>query len=222
MTPGYNMNYGVPSGKTLSQLPNFTGGQMDIFNSLQSQAQRAQGGLGKGVDYLSGLAGGDDSAFAEMEKPYYSQLQKALGKVGSRFAGTNSLNSSAFQNAASGEAGSLAEILGSRRNDIRQQSIRDLLGISNSVLQQQPYSNYMQDEDQGFDWGSLLGTVGGSALGSFFGPLGSTLGSGIGEATLPALLKSLGIGGGSKSSAGMGSSAGMFNAGGASGRMGVR
>lgn len=175
------------SGYKTINTPNFTPEQMNLFSKLLGGAQ---GGIGGGLDYLSKLASGDQSGFAEAEAPAYSAFQKSLGQLGSRFGDIGAIGSSGFQNATSGAAQSLAENLGAQRMGIRHNAIQELLGLSNNLLSQKPYNTSFIPEDEGFDWASLLGQLGGGALGSIGGPIGS----GIGNALMPKILKLLGLG----------------------------
>lgn len=162
------------SSYKLRQVPNFSPEQMQLFQSLLGRSQKGTQG---GVDFLSQLASGDEGAFAQDEAPAYSAFNKALGNIGSRFAGAGALGSSAFQNATSGAAANLAENLQSKRSGLRQSAIDQLLGLSSSLLSQRPHENILEQEDEGFDWGGLLGGI----AGSFGGPALGALGKGVGS-----------------------------------------
>jgi hypothetical protein len=145
MTPSTPTGISAPraniSGYRLRNVPNFTPEQMRLFSQLLGGAQQ---GVGGGLDFLSKLGAGDEEAFAKSEAPAYSAFQKALGQIGSRFAGAGALGSSAFQNATSGAAQSLAENLGSQRMQIQQSAIDRLLQLSQQLLQSQPYQTLLQ------------------------------------------------------------------------------
>jgi len=131
------------SGYKLRQLPNFTPQQMQMFQSLLGHSQQ---GVTGGVDYLSGLAGGNEDAFARAEAPAYRAFDKSIGQLGSRFAGLGAIDSSAFQNAAAGASRELGENLGAQRNQLQQNAIDRLLGLSGNLLGQRPYENILQQQ----------------------------------------------------------------------------
>jgi hypothetical protein len=178
-----------PSGYKVRQVSNFSPEQMNLFQTLLG-GLTGGGGLGGGLDFLSKLASGDESAFGEAEAPAYSAFNKMLGQVGSRYSQLGARDSSSFQQAVSGGAANLAEDLQSKRLGMREGAIERLLGLSQNLLGQKPFEN-MLEEKGGFDWGSLLGSLGGAAGGAFLGPVGS----GLGSAVLPKLLKLFGLGG---------------------------
>lgn len=163
------------SGYTARQLPNFTPEMMNLFKSLLGGAQ---GGAGGGLDFMSKLASGDESAFTSAEAPAYSAFNKTLGQLGSRFSQYGAQDSSAFQNATAGAGQDLAQNLQAQRLGLRQGAIDRLLGLSSSLLQQRPYENVLEQNPQGFDWGGLIG----GAAGSFLGPFGGAFGKGAGNA----------------------------------------
>lgn len=162
------------AGAKVRQVPNFTPEMMTLFNKLLGGTS---GGIEGGLGNLSKLASGDEEAFGRVEAPAYSALQGALGQIGSRFAGAGAIGSSAFQNATSGAAQSLAENLGSQRQGLQQGALDRLLGLSSSLLGQRPYENLVQEDPQGFDWGGLLGMLGGSLFGPAAGAFGKSAGS---------------------------------------------
>lgn len=145
---GSNIPNSNIAGYRLKQTPNFTPDQMRLFQKLLGGVQ---GGLGGGLDYLGKLAGGDEEAFRDMEKPAYSAFQGQLGQIGSRFGGVGALGSSAFQNATSGAAKDFAEDLGARRHGIQQNALDKLLGLSERLLGQRPFEQFQQKERTGFD-----------------------------------------------------------------------
>ncbi len=145
------------SGYKTRNVANFTPEQMQLFSQLLGGVSSG-GGVGKGTDYLSRLAGGDEEAFGQLEKPAYSAFQKTLGDIGTRFAGQGAIGSSAFQNATSGAAQSLAENLGAQRMGIQQGAIDKLLALSERLLGKQPYETLLEKKRGGFgsQFGDLL------------------------------------------------------------------
>lgn len=140
------------SGYKLRNVPNFTPGQMQLFQKLLGGLSGG-GGLEGGLDFLSRLSGGDESMFEQLEAPAYSSFNKAIGQLGSRFAGFGSgaLDSSAFQQATSGAASDLAQNLQSQRLGLQQGAIERLLGLSQNLLSQKPYESFLEKKRSGWD-----------------------------------------------------------------------
>jgi hypothetical protein len=132
------------SGYKQAQLPNFTPQQQQLFQMLLGGAQ---GGIGGGLDYLGKLAGGDEGAFEQLEAPAYNAFNRTLGQIGTRFSGLGARNSSAFENAVNGAGSDLALQLQSQRQGIQHQSIMDLLGLSENLLGQKPYNNFLAQKE---------------------------------------------------------------------------
>ncbi len=153
---GYAAGNQAISGYKTQQLPTMTPQMMQLFQSLLGGSG---GGANAGLSHLSGLASGNQSSFEEQEAPAYAAFNKSLGQIGSKFSQFGAQDSSAFQNAVSGAGGQLAQNLQGQRSDIRNNAIKDLLGFSNQLLGKQPFENFLQKEDEGFDFGGLLGQV---------------------------------------------------------------
>lgn len=141
--------------------------------------------VGEG-SYLSRLAGGDQSAFDEMEQPALRQFGAMQGNMASRFSGLggagslSSQKSSGFQNSMNQAGSDFASELQSKRLGLRSQAIRDLMGMSNDLLSNNGY-DYAENapEEEGFMskiMGGLLPAIG-TAAG---GPIGGMIGAGIG------------------------------------------
>lgn len=158
------MSISAPTGYRTKQVQNFTPEMMQLFQQLLGGAS---GGLQGGLKSLQGLAEGDEEAFGKLEAPAYSAFQGALGQIGSRFAGAGALGSSAFQNATSGAAQSLAENLGSQRQGLQQGAIDKLLGLSTSLLEKQPYQNILQKKRSGWDTAGDVASIIGKLLPAF-------------------------------------------------------
>lgn len=170
----------LPSGYGAGQLQQYTPEQMQLFGQQFSHL---------GPDSaLSKLASGDQSQFAQMEEPALRQFNSLQGNLASRFSGQGmgGRHSSGFQNASNAAASDFAQNLQSQRMNYQQQAIRDLMGMSNTLLGQRPYERFriQNQEDQGFDWGGLAGGVLGG-VGGFFAtggnPMGAMSGIGIGQ-----------------------------------------
>jgi len=142
--------------------------------------------------YLSRLAGGDQSLFNEIEAPALRQFSELQGGLASRFSGAGSFGarkSSGFQNTMSAAASNFAQDLQSQRQALQRQAIQDLMGFSNTILNQRPYerSLYEKPEKQPSGWGAAigggLGGVGGFLAGGPAGALkGAQLGYNVGSA----------------------------------------
>jgi hypothetical protein len=173
----------IPKGYRLGQINQYTPGQEQLF-------QQGMQNVGP-ESYLSRLAGGDQSQFAQMEAPALRQFNELQGGIASRFSGggggagsMSSRRSSGFQNAQTAAAQDFASQLQSKRMDLRNQAIRDLHGMSQDLLGQRPYEQKIFEKPQGQQgggWGGAAsGALGGAASGSAFGPWGTAAGALIG------------------------------------------
>lgn len=164
----------------------------------ESILQGIQPGVSNGLSRLSGLAGGDQSQFDALEKPAFEDFNRALGQIGSRYAGVGSgqmsaRNSSAFQNETTGAAGDLAARLQSQRLGIQQNALSELMGLSKELLGNSPYEYGLMPQKKKRKWWETLiggaapvaGAIGG---GIFGGPAGASLGAGIGSSFGSAFL----------------------------------
>jgi hypothetical protein len=149
-TGGPKINWGKSSGgfKT-GQMQQFTPEQMQLF-------QQMFGHLGPD-SFLGRLASGDESQFEAMEAPAWSDFQSGLGQLGSRFAGmgSGSLKSSGFKNTGTAAASQFAQQLQGNRMNIRNNAIESLMNMSNNLLQQKPYENFITEEKTPW-WQQLL------------------------------------------------------------------
>jgi hypothetical protein len=83
--------------------------------------------------------------------------------MASRFSGfdKNALSArkgSGFQNSANQASSDFASQLQSNRMNIRNQAIKDLMGMSNDLLNQRPYQNYLMKKDAPW-WQQLLSGI---------------------------------------------------------------
>lgn len=154
---------GINAPKGYKQFNQFTPEQMQLFQSLFSHT---------GPDsFLSKLAGGDQAGFDEVEAPALKQFAGLQGNIASRFSGmgTGGRHSSGFQNTMNQASSDFAQGLQSQRQGLRRQAIQDLMGMSNSLLDKQPYG-LMKKEHQPSGWESFLGNLS-SGLGQGLGML---------------------------------------------------
>jgi hypothetical protein len=135
--------------------PTFDKNQMKLFKDLFSQVGRNT--------QLGQLAGGDQSAFGQLEAPALQQFSGLLGGLGSRFSGMGGLgarNSSGFQNTATNAASNFAQQLQAQRLGIQNQARNDLFSMSQQLLGQRPYEQNFFEKPLSFGQ-SLLGSVAG-------------------------------------------------------------
>lgn len=163
---GGGPNDKIPKGYRAGKMQQFTPEQMELFQQLF-------GHLGPD-SFLSKLAGGDQEAFDEMEKPALQQFNALQSGIASKYsgAGMGARRSSGFgleQNAA---AQDFAGQLQSQRTGLRSQALNDLMGMSNTLLGQKPFENFISPKQQKQSgWNSFMQGVGGAipgAVSSFF------------------------------------------------------
>ena len=141
----------IPKGYEQGQVSQFTPEQMNLFQSLFSQAGPES--------FLGKLAGGDQSQFEQSEAPALQQFQGLQGNLASRFSGMGSgaLRSSGFKNTLNQASSDFAQGLQSRRMDYQRQAIQDMMGLSQSLLGQRPYDNFLVKKQQQLPfWKQLL------------------------------------------------------------------
>lgn len=167
----------IPSGYKKGSLQQFTPEQMQLFGQLF-------GHLGP-ESFLSKLAGGDESTFADIERPALQQFAGLQSNIANKYsgAGLGARRSSGFQNEQTSAASQFAQQLQSQRQGLQRQALGDLMGFSNQLLGQRPYENFLYEKPQkGGGWGQALGALGGGALGFFAGgPAGALTGASLGS-----------------------------------------
>jgi hypothetical protein len=169
---GAGMGNKIPRGYKLNRLQNFTPEQMQLFQSLFGHV---------GPDsFLSKIAGGDEEAFNQIERPALQGFTGQMGNLASRFSGMGlgGRHSSGFQNTATAAGADFAQNLASQRHGLQRQALMDLMGISESLLGQRPYENFLSEKKPSF-------------LESIMGSLGGGLGQGAGQASGMALIAKL-------------------------------
>ncbi len=168
----------LPSGMRTGQMANFDPQQMGLYRKGFEQVSPDS--------YLSKLAGGDQSAYAEMEAPAMRQFSGLQGDIASRFSGMGSgaRRSSGFQNSMGAAASNFAQELASQRQQLRRQAMMDLSSMSQQLLQQRPYERFAYEKQKKQSpWGGLAGAAVGGIAGLAVGnpALGASLGYGIGN-----------------------------------------
>lgn len=151
----------VPKGYKQYQLQQFTPEAMQQLQSLY-------GHVGP-ESYLAKLAGGDQSAFEEMEAPAMRQFSALQGNLASRFSGmgTGGRHSSGFQNTMNQAGSEFAQDLASKRMQHRRNAIQDLMGFSEMLMGQKPYeTGLVQKQQKPNPWGQFMQGIGGAIPGA--------------------------------------------------------
>lgn len=146
-----------PHGYRQGATQQYTPEQMQLYEQLFSHVGPES--------YLSRLAGGDQSMFNEMEAPAHRQFNEQIGNIASRFSAggggrgaLGSRRSSGFQNTTSSAASNFAQDLASRRQQMQRQATMDLAQISQMLLGQRPYEQYLiKKEHEKGGWGGVIG-----------------------------------------------------------------
>lgn len=171
----------IPKGYAEGQMQQFTPNQMKLFQQMFGQVGPQS--------YLSKLAGGDQEMFNQMEAPAMRQFGEMQADTASRFSGMGmgGRRSSGFQNTMSQSGSNFAQDLASRRQQLQQGAMMDLHNMSNQLLGQRPYQNFMYQKPnspsgfQSFLQGAL--PLAGAAAGAAFGgPMGMSMGAQLGSA----------------------------------------
>jgi hypothetical protein len=157
---------GIGNGYKAVTSQQFTPEQMNLFSQMFGQVSPDS--------YLSRLAGGDQSQFAQLEQPAIRQFGELQSGLASRFAGmgVGANRSSGAQNAQTSAAQNFSQQLQSQRMGLQNQALKDLMSYSSELLGQRPYEQYIMQEQQKKPsfWEQLAGGFG-QALGaspSFF------------------------------------------------------
>lgn len=144
----------IPSGYRAGALKQFDPRQMDLYKSMFENVGPES--------YLSKLAGGDESLFSEIEQPAMRQFGELQSGIASKFSGMGmgARKSSGFQNAQTQAASDFAQQLQSNRMTLRNQAIKDLMGMSSELLGQRPYERYLtpkKEDNTAETWGKIGG-----------------------------------------------------------------
>lgn len=140
MHTGKNFKESIPEGYDVSRLQQMTPQQIQLLNQRMEDV---------GPDsYLAKLAGGDQSMFEEMERPAMRQFQGLQSQMASQFSGMGmgSRHGSGFQNSMTQAGSDFAQDLASKRMELRNQAIRDLMGMSNQLMNQRPYETSLAEK----------------------------------------------------------------------------
>ena len=181
---GYKPSFNVGKAKggyQPAQLQQFSPEQMNLFKNLFGHVGQDS--------FLSKLASGDQGTFDQLEAPALQQFAGVQGNIASRFSGMGSgaRRSSGFQNTMNQASSDFAQQLQSQRMGLQQGAIRDLMDMSNQLLNQRPYENMLieQKKKPGFFgslFGGLLPAAGAAAGGIYGGVPGAKVGATVGGA----------------------------------------
>lgn len=141
--PSYNVGKSK-AGYRPAQLQQFNPDQMKLFERMFGQV---------GPDsYLSRLAGGDEEIFNQIEAPALRQFSGLQGNIASRFSGMGSgaQRSSGFKNTLNQASSDFASDLQAQRMGLQRNAIQDLHQMSNDLLNQRPYENFLLKKEPGF------------------------------------------------------------------------
>ena len=157
--------FGSPGG--VEQVDRFTPQQRQ---QLESQLGGIQQPTQQGLDYISQLLSGDESAFNQFEAPLKRQFQQeTIPGIAERFAGMGShgaQSSSALNQTLSQAGRELTENLGALRGNLRQGALGQLQGLLGQSMQPS-FENVYKQPTQGA-LGGLLTSLGGG-LGTYAG-----------------------------------------------------
>lgn len=166
----------VPTGYNLYNIPTMAqgGGQRQLYDLLSNVVKGGSGGF----NLLQQLAAGETPGFEQMEKPLMSKFQQQiLPSIAQRYATAGAGKSSGFQTAATGAAQNLAETLAGQRQQIQQNALQSLLGLSSQLLGTPTEQTYLEQPQPSW-WENLLSGLGGLG-GVFGGTLAGRLGGGL-------------------------------------------
>lgn len=158
----------IPKGHRLGQLQQFSPEQMNLFQQMFGQVGPQS--------YLSRLAGGEEGAFDQLEAPALKQFGELQGQLGSRFSGMGmgARRGSGFQNTANQATSDFAQALQGQRMELQRNALKDLMGISESLLGQRPYEQSFIKKQKPW-WQQLLLGVNDAGK-EFAGELGKVAG----------------------------------------------
>ena len=173
----------IPKGYKSGRLQQYTPEQMSLYQSLFPHVSPGS--------RLAQTASGSEEGFAPFEEGARRSFQEFTGQLGSRFSelapgAMSSRKSSGFNLGATQGAQDFALSLAQQRQGLQRQALNDLMGLSNTLLSQNPYENFLvQKQQKPSRWGQLLGAaapIAGAGLGALFGgPAGAAVGGQLGS-----------------------------------------
>ena len=137
------------SEESVMQTPQFTPGQMQLFETLLGQSQK---GAGPSFDFLSRLLAGDEELFKSLEAPSIRAFQEQIAPgIAEQYtsAGLGGRGSSAFQQQIATAGSRLAQSLGEQRTGLRMSALDRMLQQVQAPLGYQPYKFNFLERDPG-------------------------------------------------------------------------
>lgn len=178
----------IPKGYKQGRLQKFTPEAMNLYQGMFSDVGPES--------YLSKLAGGDQDIFDQIEKPALRDFSGLQANTASKYSGMGmgARKSSGFQNEMYNQSSDFAQRLQSNRQSLMQNAIKELYGMKNDLLRQEPYENYLIEKQNKPSFGKqILGGAAravGTGAGAYFG--GST-GANIGYQAGNAFAQGFGV-----------------------------
>jgi hypothetical protein len=170
-TSSQNNNYyksKVPKGYSEAKTQKFTPEAIEMLQGLY-------GHLGPD-SWINKMASGDQSAFDEMEAPAMKQFGDLMGGMASKFSGMGmgARKSSGFSNSGTAAASDFAQNLASKRQEMRSNALKDLMGMSHNLMNEQPYETSLVEKQKKETpwWQTGLTALAGAAGTAIGGPLG--------------------------------------------------
>lgn len=153
----------------MMQTPNFSPGQMKLFEQLLGQAQA---GAGPSFDFLSRLLAGDEDLMKSLEAPSIRAFEEQIAPgIAERYtsAGLGGRGSSAFQQEIGTAGARLAQSLGEQRTGLRMSALDRMLQQVQAPLGYQPYSQTYMPRQPGFLESFITGlpNIGASLAGNY-------------------------------------------------------
>lgn len=130
----------IPKGYKQGRIQQFTPEQQNLFQQMFQNVDPNS--------FLGRLAGGDQSMFEQMEQPAMRQFASLQGGLATRFgrgSGQGSLGnfkSSGFQNAQNQATSDFASQLQSNRVGLQKDALKQLMEMSQMLLNQRPQDNF--------------------------------------------------------------------------------
>ncbi len=160
-------NEHTPMGMNNYAINQYTPEQESVFGGQFQQLQKGS--------YLDRLAQGDEQLYSEMEAPQFRKYNAQQGQLASYFSGQGmgGRKSSGFQNAANQSSIDFAQELQKNRSEMRNNAIKNLMGLSDQVLNQRPQERgFSENPEEPNNHKKFAGTGIGLIAGSMFGQPG--------------------------------------------------
>lgn len=146
----------IQKGYKAGAIQQYTPEMMELFQKLLPM-------LGED-SWLYKMAMGDQEGFDEMEAPAMRKFQELQGQMGSRFSGMGmgARRGSGFQNTANQATNDFAMNLASNRQEMKMNALKELQGMSNSLLGQRPIERTLTEKPKSW-WESAAPAFAGAA-----------------------------------------------------------